>query len=311
MTTKPELRGIWAAVLTPCDRAGNIDVPRWAAHARRLLAEGCHGLGVFGSTSETLSYSVAERQAGLEALLATGIEPRQIVLGVGCCARADTVALTRHALQHGVERALMLPPFFYKNNSDEGLYRAFAEVVDMVGDPRLELLLYHFPQLSGVPVTIPVVERLAAAYPDTLKGIKDSSGDLAHTLGLVKAFPGLAIFAGADIHLLELLGAGGAGTISAAANINAAASRHVFDAFTRGDRDIAIRGMELVAAVRTALQTRPLIPALKAVVAASQGDPEFARVRPPLVELDRAATDAFLAEIRAAGWSAGSLAKAA
>jgi 4-hydroxy-tetrahydrodipicolinate synthase len=300
-----------AAVLTPCDADGRVDVQRWASHARRLLAHGCHDLGVFGSTSETPSYSVAERQSALEALLASGLAPDRVILGVGCCARSDTVALIRHALANGISRVLMLPPFFYKANTDEGLYRAFAEAIETVADERLQLLLYHFPQLSGVPVTAPVVERLAQAFPKTLRGIKDSSGDLQHTLGLIRSFPDLAIFAGADVHLLDVLEAGGAGTISAAANLNAAASRRVYDAFARGDREAAVAGMKLVSAVRTSLQMRPLIPALKAAIAASIGDPEFARVRPPLVELDPAATEAFMAEIVAAGWTSSHAAEAA
>lgn len=296
------LDGIWAAVLTPCDAAGAVDVRRWVEHARRLLAQGCHGLALFGTTSETQAYSVAERQAALEAAVTAGLTPAQLMVGVGCCARSDTVALARHALGLGLTRLLMLPPFFYKNSTDEGLYRAFAEAIDGTADPRAEVLLYHFPQVSGVPVTRGVIERLVAAYPAQVRGLKDSSGDLAHTLDLIAAFPDLAIFAGADNHLLDVLTAGGAGTISAAANLNAPASRSVHDAFRAGERAAAEAGMALVRDVRATLQRRPLIPALKAIIATTSGDPAWRRVRPPLVELDGAATQALLAELAAAGW---------
>lgn len=305
------LDGIWAAVLTPCDAAGVIDVARWVAHGRHLLAQGCHGLALFGTTSETQAYTVAERPAALEAAVTAGLAPTRLMVGVGCCARGDTVALARHALGLGITRLLMLPPFFYKNSTDEGLYRAFAEAIDGTADPRLEVLLYHFPQVAGVPVTYGVIERLVAAYPAQLRGLKDSSGDLAHTLELIAAFPALAIFAGADNHLLDLLTAGGAGTISAAANVNAAASRTVHDAFRSGDRAAAEAGMALVRDVRAALQRRPLIPALKAVIAATSGDPAWRRVRPPLVEPPEAETQALLAELAAAGWPARATPRAA
>ncbi|MEJ5233918.1 MAG: dihydrodipicolinate synthase family protein [Geminicoccaceae bacterium] len=298
----PKLRGIWAAIVTPVDPDGEINLERWARHARWLLRQGCHGLGVFGTTGETQAFSVGERRAALEGLLAAGLPAERIILGVGCCARADTVALIRHGLELGITRMLALPPFFYKNLPDAGLVRAFSEVIEKVADPRLELLLYHFPQVSGVPIPKAVITALVERYPATIKGIKDSSGDLAHSLDLARSFPGLAVFAGADQHLLELLKAGGAGTISAAANLNAAASRAVFDAFERGDLATAEAGMRKVAAVREALQKRPLIPAIKHVIADGRRDPVWRTVRPPLVELDPAEGERLLAELEAAGY---------
>ncbi len=298
----PRLRGIWAAVVTPVDPQGEIGIERYTRHARWLLRHGCHGLGVFGTTSETQAFSVAERQRALEAFLAAGLPAERMILGIGCCARADTVALARHALGLGVARMLMLPPFFYKNVPEEGLVRAYAEVIEAVADPRFELLFYHFPQVSGVPIPHAVIERLLVRYPSTIKGIKDSSGDLGHTLGLIRAFPGLAVFAGADQHLLDVLKAGGAGTFSAAANLNGAASRAVYDAFERGDLAAAEAGMKKVAAVREALQRRPLIPAIKHVIADGRHDEIWRLVRPPLVELDPAEGERLLAELEAAGF---------
>lgn len=298
----PRLRGIFAAIVTPVDPDGEINLERWTRHARWLLRHGCHGLGVFGTTGETQAFSVAERQAALEGLLAEGLPAERVILGVGCCARADTLALIRHGLSLGIRRMLALPPFFYKNVPEEGLFRAFSEVIERVGDDRLELLLYHFPQVTGVPVPKTVIARLLARYPRTLKGIKDSSGDLAHTLDLIRSFPELAVFAGADQHLLSVLEAGGAGTISAAANLNCAASRTVFDAFEHGDRSRAESLMPKVAAVRAALQKRPLIPAIKHVIAQARNDPIWRTVRPPLVELEDAEGRALMAELDALGF---------
>lgn len=295
-------KGIYAAVVTPVETTGAISVERYCRHARWLLRQGCTGLGVFGTTSETQAFSVAERQAGLEAFLAAGLPAERLILGIGCCARSDTVALARHALANRVGRLLMLPPFFYKNNSDEGLYRAFAEVIEAVGDPRLRLLLYHFPQVSGVPVTRAVIERLVQRYPQTVVGIKDSSGDWQHTAGLIAAFPQLAIYSGADAQLLQNLEAGGAGTFSAAANLAAAASAAVLAAFERGDRAAALRALPLVTAVRDALGRYPLIPGIKHVIGDGQHDAVWQTVRPPLVELDAASGAALLRELDAAGY---------
>jgi 4-hydroxy-tetrahydrodipicolinate synthase len=294
-------RGIWTALVTPVDATGVIDIARLAAHARWLLGQGCQGVLLFGTTGETAAFSVAERQAALEALLATGFPVDRLRVGVGCCARSDTVALTRHALAQGCHELLALPPFFFKSLPDEGLYRAFAETIDAVADPALALHLYHFPQVSAVPVTMPVIERLVAAYPDTVKGVKDSSGDLAHTLELVRRFPTLAIYAGADGHLLELLRAGGAGTISAAANLNAAANRAVLDAFERGDMAAAEALMQKVSAVRGVLNGRPLIPSIKAALAGALGEPTWRNVRAPFVEVEERAIPELLGALAAAG----------
>jgi len=296
-------RGIFAAIVTPVDDQGVISLERYCRHARWLLRQGCHGIGLFGTTGETQAFTVAERQAALEGAIAAGLPPEKMILGVGCCARNDSLALARHALDHGVTRLLALPPFFYKNNPDEGLFRAFAEIVEGVGDPRMALYLYHFPQVSGVPVTKPVIEKLLDRYPEAVRGLKDSSGDWDHTRDLIKSFPGFAVFSGADTHLLSNLEAGGAGTISAAANLNCAASRRVFDAFEKGDRAAAEEGMTLVAAVRKILQNYPLIPAIKYVIAQGNHDPFWARVRPPMVELDDATGRRLLEELEAAGYA--------
>jgi 4-hydroxy-tetrahydrodipicolinate synthase len=297
--------GIHAAIVTPVDGGGGVDAGRMAAHARRLLAGGCHGLAVFGTTGEANSFSVAQRQAALDALLAAGVPAGRVILGVGTCARDETLALARHGLGLGCRRLLVQPPFFYKRVSDEGLFAAFAEVAEAAGPQGAELLLYHFPQVTQVPVTRPVIERLVDAFPSVVRGVKDSSGDLDHTLGLAASFPGLAVYAGNDSHLLDVLRAGGAGTISAAANLNAAASRAVHDAFGAGDAAAAEAGMGRVTAVRKVLESRPLIPAIKHVLAEAEGDPAWARVRPPLTPLDAAAGAELRRDLAAAGWRRG------
>lgn len=281
-----QVSGVYAALVTPVDDGGAISIERLARHARWLLRHGCHGLGVFAVTGECASFSVAERQAALEAMIKAGIPADRLIVGVGTCARADTVALARHALGLGCSRLVMLPPYFFRRLLDEGVYRVYAEVLDALAESRLELFLYHNPQTTGAPITAAVIERLLAAYPDRIRGVKDSSASLAHLKELIGSFPELAVFAGSDKELLPVLEAGGAGTISAAANINCAMSREVFDAFTIGDRGRAADRMRSVRAVREELEGYPLIPAVKFVIADGHNDDTWRRVRPPLVELD-------------------------
>ena len=281
-----KISGVYAAIVTPVDYSGAISIERFARHARWLLRHGCHGLSVFAVTGEAASFSVAERQAALEAFVAAGVPPEKLIVGVGTCARSETVALCRHALGLGCRRLVMLPPYFFRRLIDEGIYRAYAEVLDQVADDRLELFLYHHPQTTGAPITSAIIERLLAAYPGTVRGIKDSSASLAHLRELIASFPDLAVFAGSDKELLPVLEAGGAGTISAAANINSAVSREVFDAFLAGDRERAALRMRLVRQVREEIEGYPLVAAVKFVIADGQHDEEWRRVRPPLVELD-------------------------
>jgi 4-hydroxy-tetrahydrodipicolinate synthase len=299
---KQQASGIYAAIVTPVDYAGIINVERFTRHARWLLRHGCHGLGVFAVTGEAASFSVAERQAALEAFVGAGIPAEKLIVGVGTCARADTVALARHALGLGVRRLVMLPPFFFRRVLDEGLFRAYAEVLDMLADDRLELFLYHHPQITGTAITKGVIERLLETYPATIKGIKDSSASLPHLKDLIASFPDLAVFAGSDKELLPVLEAGGAGTISAAANINSAVSREVFDAFTAGDHATAEARMRQVRFVRETLEVySPLVPAVKFVIADGQKDDEWRHVRAPLVPLDGPSGRELLDRLEAAG----------
>ena len=151
--TVPEtVHGIWVPALTPLDRDLAPDGGRFARHLRRLLDGGCPGAVVFGTTGEATSFAVDERIALLEAALEAGIPADRLLIGTGCCALTDTVRLTRHAVEAGSAGVLVLPPFYYKGVSDEGLAASYAEVIERVGSSRLVIYLYPFPKLSGVPM---------------------------------------------------------------------------------------------------------------------------------------------------------------
>jgi len=284
-------RGIFVPTLTPVKADLSPDVERWNLFSKQLLADGCHGLCPFGTTSEANSFGVEERMTMLEQLIAGGVSPARLMPGTGTCAIPDTVRLTRHAVELGCAGVLMLPPFYYKGASDDGLFRAFAEVIERVADDRLRIYLYHIPPVSQVPLSLGLIERLIAAYPKIVAGIKDSSGDWNNLNALLTTFPGFGIFTGSEKFLLATLRAGGAGTINAVANVIAPIQRHLYD---HQDSSEVEQWQEKINLLRPVYQEVPPIPALKQIVAHLRQDPSWRNVRPPFVELSAAQTDALL-----------------
>jgi 4-hydroxy-tetrahydrodipicolinate synthase len=288
-------RGVFCAALTPLTAELAPDPARFTAHCRRLLEEGCDGIALLGTTGEANSFSTGERQALLEAAVGAGIAPDRLLPGTGVAALTETVALTRHALSLGVATVVMLPPFYYKGVSDDGLFAAYAEVVERVGDPRLRVVLYHIPQVSAVPITVPVIERLRARYPGTFTGIKDSAGDLAHMEALVERFPGLTVLAGADPLMLPLLRRGGAGCITATSNLVAADLAFVFRHFADPTRAAEVEAAQArIVGARNRASHFAQMASLKVLLARRTGDEGWRRMRPPLLPLSEAEASALL-----------------
>lgn len=272
-------RGVYAAVLTPLKQALEPDPALFVAHCRWLLENGCDGLAPLGTTGEANSLSVAQRLNLIEAAATGGIPMDRVIPGAGSCALADAVEVTRAAVKAGAAGALLLPPFYYKNPSEDGLFAFFAEVIERVGDPRLRLYLYHFPQLSTVPITARLIARLMAAYPGMIAGLKDSSGEWSNTANLLKEFPGFGVFSGSEEFLLDNLRAGGAGCISASTNVTAPLAQAVYRAWR--DKGPADELQKELTAVRMVLQSYPMQAALKHVVGEFGGNPQWANILPP------------------------------
>jgi 4-hydroxy-tetrahydrodipicolinate synthase len=298
----PRLAGVLAPVLTPFRQDLSPDPERLVAHCRWLLSHGCAALAPFGTTSEANSLSVDERERLLDTIVDAGIPPSRLVPGTGCSALPDTVRLTAHAVRRGCAGVLMLPPFYYKAVTDDGLFRAFAEVVERVGDDRLRVYLYHIPPIAQVGIGPELVDRLLRSYPRAIAGMKDSSGDLGNTRTMLERFAGRGfdVFVGTERFLLENLRGGGVGCISATANVNPGAIDRVFREWRSPSAE---RLQEDVNATRGAIERRPVIPALKAILAHHAGDPAWRTVRPPLVELPDAERDAVVAELAAMGFA--------
>jgi 4-hydroxy-tetrahydrodipicolinate synthase len=290
------LAGVLAPVLTPFAPDLAPDAERLARHCRWLLAHGCAALAPFGTTSEASSLSADEREWLLDQLLEAGLAPERLLPGTGCCALPDTVRLTAHAVRRGCAGVLMLPPFYYKGVSDDGLFRAFAEVIERVGDASLRVYLYHIPPIAQVGLGAALVERLLRAYPGTVAGMKDSSGDLANTQAMLDRFAGQGfdVFVGSERFLLATLRGGGVGCITASANVNAAAIDRLYRGWRSPEADAL---QEEVNRVRAAIERVPVIPGLKEIVAHHDHDPAWRTVRPPLVELSPPEREALLGEL--------------
>jgi 4-hydroxy-tetrahydrodipicolinate synthase len=304
------IRGVLAPVVTPFKADLAPDSQRFIAHCRWLLSQNC-GLAVFGTNSEANSLSMEERARLLEELVAAGVDPSRMMPGTGCCSIMETVKLTAQAVRHGCAGVLMLPPFYYKDVSEEGLYRYFSEVVQRVGDARLRIYLYHIPPVALVGITTGLVERLLATYPNAIAGMKDSSGDWNNTRMFLDAFAsaspartGFDVFVGSESFLLANMRNGGVGTISATANVNPAAIHKLYREWdTAEDADQQQSKLNAVRAVLSNRKYPSMIAALKQAIAIYADDPAWARVRPPLVELTPEQAKTLAAELKAIGFA--------
>jgi len=268
-------RGVWCASVTPLVEDLSIDADRFAAHVRSLLEDGCDGVAVFGSTGEGNSFSVRERQAALDALAARAVPMDRVLVGAGACAAADVLDLAAAARDAGAAGLLLHPPHYYKSVSDDGLFAFLDEVVRGMGARPTPIVLYHFPRLAGVGYSPELVARLAAAWPDVVVGIKDSSGDLDRMAALAAALPGFSVLAGTERLLLPLLELGGAGCLTATTNLTSALASRVV-------RDRRPEDQERLTAARLALEAAPFVAGIKQLLADRTGHDGWTRIRPPL-----------------------------
>ena len=189
--------GVIAPVLTPYDANLDPDPARFADHAAWLLEDGCTGLAPFGTTGEALSLGLVERRRLLDALLEAGIDPARLMPGTGLCSIPDTVELCRHAVGAGCGGVMVLPPFYFKGASDDGVFEHFREVIDRIADARLRVYLYHIPPQAVIGFPVDLVGRLIDAYPGVVVGLKDSSGDWSYSEALLAAYPGFRVLSAA------------------------------------------------------------------------------------------------------------------
>ena len=279
------LKGLLSPVLTPFNDDMTLATDLYVEFSRQLLSTGgCAGLVPFGTTGEALSISMAERMSALDALIDGGIDPKIIIPGTGLVNLDETAVLTRHAVEHGCYGTMIMPPFYYKGVSDEGLYRYYSALIDGVDHNDLKIYLYHIPQVSGVGLSIDLVRRLHETYPSTIVGIKDSSGDWDNTAALL-SIDGFITYPGAELPMIEAVKMGAPGCISATANLNGNRIAEVIDLCHKGDFEAAAIAHEEVKAIRYLFQDYAPIPSQKALLARGTGDNRWNNIRPPLLPM--------------------------
>lgn len=278
--TRETLRGVIAPILTPFNDDMSIAVDLYVEHARSLLQQGCAGITPFGTTGEALSVGIDERIAAIRALIDGGIDPGCLIPGTGLSNVADTARLSSACLDLGCNGVMTLPPFYFKDVSEQGLYDYFVALLAAIGE-KARIYLYHIPPVAVVGIPASLAARLHAEYPNKIVGIKDSSGDKANTMELLR-IGGLIVYPGSEMYLLEALEHGAAGCITATANINANHVARVIQCYDDGDVAQAHALHETVKDVRIAIQKKGPIPAQKRLLAIATGDSRWANVRPPL-----------------------------
>lgn len=302
-----DIHGLWPALLLPVSSSGELDTARAIAHAHRMLNAGSDGVTLFGTTGEGPAFTVAERKALLEAMLDTGnnhgaghpIRPDQIIVTITALALGDAIELGRHASRLGVHRQMLMPPFYFNQPRDAGLVEAVSQVVRGIGDDNLKLLLYHFPAMSTFGFSHAAIAELLRRHAGQVAGVKDSSGDLAHAIGLAQAFPALSILVGAEPHVAPVMVQGGSGSINGLANVAPGLMRRVINA----PGAVSAADVQLMASLLDLLGAMPGMPFVavyKTMLAEQTGDDTWLNVRAPLNPLDNTEAQAVRKGYRAA-----------
>ena len=290
MTTHTHIphQGVWPALLTPLERDLSINIDAFANHAKALLDAGCTGVTPFGTTGEGPSFTVQERIAAIDGLIARGVPANRILVSTSCAALPDTVALTRHATEVGAHGCLMLPPFFLKGISDQGVIDTYRYVLGAV--PSARMVLYHLPQIACVNLTQHVIDVLIAQYPNAFIGIKDSSGNREGSLAFAKNSNGMQVWVGNEPDLRVMAEQGSTGAVSGVANVMPRLLQRLTSKFDASgyDKNEATQDLARVKAFIDILNTLGMATTFKGVMAIQTGDMGWLRVRPPLVALSDA-----------------------
>lgn len=298
--SKNRMSGVLCPVVTPFTDNLEPDAGRLIRQCQWLLSQNV-GLAVFGTNSEANSLSVDEKILLLDRLVDAGIDTTRMMPGTGCCALSDSVRLTAHAVNLGCAGTLMLPPFYYKGVSDDGLYASFCEVIERVGNSSLRIYLYHIPPVSNVGISLDLIERLVKTWPETVVGVKDSSGDWDNTSAMLeRGWDDFRVFAGSESFLLANMRGGGSGCISATANINPAAIDNLYQNWQSENAESLQQELN---EIRETAMAFPMIPALKATVAHHAKDKQWRTVRPPLTSLEDDQREALIASLEAKHFS--------
>ncbi len=281
----PPLKGVYTASLTPLTASYEPNLPALVRHVEQLYELGSDGAAILGSTGEANSLTI-EQRLGIIGYCGSKLEPERLMMGTGSCSLQDAVRLTQASIDAGVYTVLVIPPFYYKPQSDASVRRYYAELISLVDDPRLRIVFYNFPKLSGYNFSLEILQELKQSFGDIAAGIKDSSGNWENMLSITKNVPDFMVYSGTETLLLDILREGGAGCITASANLLAPECQHVFQAWNNNQQDAADQAQKKLSVLRKALESYPFVSELKGLMAEYSGASEnWQQMLPPFTPL--------------------------
>ena len=282
-----KIRGVYSAALTPIRDDLSINQDLYLRHCQYLMKQGHDGLAIFGTTGEANSISIREKKENIEFLISNKINPKILIPGTGSSSVKDSIDMTKHAVSVGVRAVLLLPPFYYKNVSDEGIINYFRKIIEETGDSEFHYLLYNFPKTTSVNLNFNIIETLLKLYPKNLVGMKDSSGDKDNMLKIIKYFGNFSLFCGDDSLTLDVCRRGGAGAITAGTNIAGKLLCFIVNNYKK-EKEISNFDeiQSLMVNIRKTLVTHELISAMKAYLSIFDNIPDWNNVMPPLKKIE-------------------------
>ena len=276
--------GVYTASLTPLTASYEPNIPALILHAEQLLESGSDGVAILGSTGEANSLTLVQRMDIIEQS-AKELPQERLIMGTGSCALQDAVRLTQASVDVGVYAVLVLPPFYYSPQSDESVLRFFSELISAVNDPRLRIIFYNFPQFSGYNFSLSILQELKQRFGDIAAGIKDSSGDWENLLGITQNVADFMVYTGMEPMLLDLLRVGGAGCITATANLIAPECQQVYEAWKNDQQEVAENAQKKLTDLRIVLESYPFVSELKSILADQTNSAQWKHMLPPFSPL--------------------------
>ena len=282
-----KISGVFSAALTPIKQDLSINQDLYLRHCQYLMRQGHDGIAIFGTTGEANSFSIQEKKNNLEYLLSNRIDPKILIPGTGSSSLKDAIDMTKHAVDHKVRAVLLLPPFYYKNVSEEGIVNYYRYIIEGVGENDTNYILYHIPQNSYVPISFKIIEILLKLYPNNVVGLKDSAGDTDRMLKIIKYFNNFAVFCGHDSLALNVCKRGGAGAITAGTNVCGKLLSFIIKNYKKENEIRNFAEMQkLLQQIRQVITSHEPISLMKSYFSIVDNIPEWNNVLPPLKRLD-------------------------
>ncbi|MBI29445.1 MAG: 4-hydroxy-tetrahydrodipicolinate synthase [Alphaproteobacteria bacterium MarineAlpha5_Bin11] len=282
-----KISGTFCAALTPLNKDFSINHEVYFEHCKRMLLHGSDGIAIFGSTGEANLLSLDSKMEAMQSLVDRGFNPSKLLPGTGMSSMNESIKLSNLAVKLQMAGALILPSYYYNNPADQGVIDYYTNIIESVNDEKFKILLYHIPQISGVPIKQNIIEALVKKYPDNIVGIKDSSNDLENMINTIKNFPDFCVFSGSDSLALPVMQGGGAGAITATANISVKLLSFIVKFAKNSDRSQELKKAHILQdSIRKIVFSQEQISFMKAIMRINTKDSIWENIMPPLVSLN-------------------------